>query len=86
MEKKTCKDCQYYLRHYTFNSKKIFRIYCGHCTHHKTKEKRPDAKACEDFILGIPQEDAFVSKEYLSKELLQYMLKLELLPEIEERQ
>lgn len=86
MEKKVCKDCKYYLRHYTFDSKKIFRVHCGHCTHHKAKAKRPDAKACEYFVPGKPQEDAFASKEYLSKELLQYMLKLELLPNIEERQ
>ena len=86
MEKKTCKECKYYLRHYTFDGKKIFRIYCGHCTHHKTKDKRPDAKACEHFVPGEPQEAAFASKEYLSKELLQYMLGLDLLPKIEERQ
>lgn len=51
----------------------------------RAKQKLPDAKACENFIPGSAQENAFASKEYLSKELLQYMLSLELLPEIEDR-
>ena len=78
-----CKDCSYFLQHYTFDARKIFRVYCGHCTMGKPKQKLPDAKACKKFIPGPGQEAAFVSKEYLSKELLQYVLNLELLPEIE---
>lgn len=84
MQEKQCKNCQYYLRHYTFDERKIFRIYCGHCTFNRSKTKKPDAAACENFIPGSPQEDAFVRKEYLSKELLQYMISLELLPDIKE--
>ena len=84
MEKKQCKDCQFYLQHYTFNNKKIFRVHCGHCIIAKPKQKRPDAKACENYIAAPPREDAFASKEYLSKELLRYVLSLELLPEIED--
>ena len=85
MNENHCKDCCYYLQHYTFDKHKIFRVYCGHCTLDRTRRKQPDAKVCESFIPSPPQEAAFVSKEYLSKELLQYMLRLELLPEIEER-
>jgi len=84
MQKQTCSNCQYYLQHYTFDRKRIFKVYCGHCTLIRANRKRPDAKACDRFLPSAPQEDAFVSKEYLSKELLQYMLRLELLPEIEE--
>ena len=82
MSNQCCANCSYYLRHYTFDDRKIFRVYCGHCTFSRPKRKLPDAKACENFIPGLPQEDAFASKEYLSKELLAYMLSLELLPEI----
>lgn len=77
-----CADCRYYLRHFTLDKHKIFRVYCGHCTFSRAKHKRPDAKACDHYVPGPPQEDAFVSKEYLSKELLQYLLSLELLPKI----
>ena len=85
MREKQCKDCQYYIQHYTFDRKKIFRVYCGHCAHSRPKRKLPDAKACENYVTSTPKEDTFVLKEYLSKELLQYMLSLELLPEIENR-
>ena len=85
MDNHHCSNCRYYLRHYTFNNKKIFRVYCGHCTFSKPKRKQPDAKVCENYIPGTDQEDAFVSKEYLSKELLHYLLSLELLPEIEDK-
>ena len=83
MNDKECKTCQYFKQHYTLDNRKIFCVYCGHCTLQRAKRKRPDSKACEFYIPSPPQEDAFVSKEYLSKKLLQYMLSLELLPEIE---
>ncbi|MBE6974834.1 MAG: hypothetical protein E7436_05030 [Ruminococcaceae bacterium] len=69
-DQKQCKNCQYYLQHYTFDRRKIFLVYCGHCTHY--------------FVAGAHRETAFVNNEYLSKELLQYMLQLELLLEIKE--
>ena len=84
MSENQCKSCQYYLQHYTLGKRKIFRVYCGHCTFKRARRKLPDAKACENYIPRPAQEDAFVSKEYLSKELLEYMLSLELLPEVEE--
>jgi len=83
MREQHCSDCQHYLQHYALSRNKIFRVYCGHCTYNRAKQKRPDAKACKDFVAAISREDAFVSKEYLSKELLQYVLSLELLPEIQ---
>lgn len=85
MSDQCCTDCRYYLRHYTFDTRKIFCVHCGHCTFDRARRKQPDAKACEHFIPGVPAEDAFVSREYLSKELLEYVLRLELLPEIEDR-
>ena len=86
MSEKQCQSCQYYLQHFTFNKRRIFRTYCGHCTWSRPKHKRPDAKACANFVPGLPQEDAFASKEYLSKELLNYVLSLDLLPKIEDRE
>ena len=86
MSDQHCADCRYYLRHYTFDKRKIFRVCCGHCTFTHPKRKRPDAAACENYAPGLAPETAFVSKEYLSKELLQYVLSLQLLPEIEEKE
>ena len=83
MEKQYCKNCQYYRQHYAFDRRRIFRVYCGHCTICARKKKLPDTAACAQFIPAPPEVNAFATKEYLSKELLQYVLQLELLPEIE---
>ena len=82
MEQNICNTCVYYRRHYSFDDQKIFQVNCGHCAGKKIRRKRPDAKACEDYVQIGRQESAFVSKEYLSKKLLEYMMELELLPEI----
>ena len=82
MDNHSCKTCAHYRQHYTFDQRKIFRVYCGHCTYQKIKTKRPDTKVCEHYLLSESAEKAFVTKEYLSKALLEYMLELELLPEI----
>ena len=84
MDEKECKSCEYYRQHYTFDQRKIFRVYCGHCTFDRPRRKKPDTPACNNYLPSPPQKDAFVSKEYLSKELLNYVLSLELLPEIED--
>ena len=84
MDKKCCKDCKNFSQHYTLDARRIFRIHCGHCKIYPPKNKKPNTAACENFVPGTPQEEAFASKEYLSKELLQYMLQLDLLPEIQE--
>ena len=83
MDQMTCESCVHFHQHYVLDQKHIFRVYCGHCTFAKVARKKPDKKACENYKQSEPDEEAFASKEYLSKELLQYMLKLELLPEIE---
>lgn len=80
----SCRNCAHYQRHYSLDEKKIFRVYCGHCKFGKLRRKTPDSPACENFVLGEPDESAFASKEYLSKELLQYLLQLELLPDIKD--
>lgn len=86
MEQKVCKDCEYYRQHYTFDKQKIFRVYCGHCTCMRPKTKRPLSKSCENFVQRDPDKEPFASKEYLSKALLEYMMKLDLLPEIYDRE
>lgn len=82
MEEITCRSCAYYRQHYALSEGKILRIHCGHCTYSKPKTKRPTAKICPFYKEGISGESAFVSKEYLSKALLERVLKTELLPEI----
>ena len=82
MDQTTCSCCVHYMQHYGFDQRRIFRVYCGHCTYLRPRKKRPDSKICENFVQADSKENAFVTKEYLSKALLDYALKLELLPEI----
>ena len=84
MEEKYCRSCRYYIQHYTLCDSRLIQVYCGHCTYKTTKTKRPDRKACEHFEQGAEDTEHFVSKEYLSKKLLDKVMHMELLPEIEE--
>ena len=84
MTERFCNTCTYFKQHYTFDDRRIFQVYCGHCTFSAAKRKRPDAKTCEHYMTKETGETPFVSKEYLSKKLLEYLLQLELLPQIEE--
>lgn len=84
MEDNICKNCMYFRQHYVLDERRITRVFCGHCTFSRARSKRPYSKACEHFISTEPDENAFVSKEYLSKVLLQYLISLELLPEIKD--
>ena len=79
----SCKNCVHYHQHYSLGQRKLYRVYCGHCGLNARKKKQPDTAACENFASAPDNEQAFASKEYLSKELLQYLLHLELLPPIE---
>lgn len=42
------------------------------------------SQSCEHYEFAPPYSDDFATKKYLTKELLQYVLHLELLPEIED--
>ena len=79
MKNLNCKNCSHYIQHYGLNGKGFFRLNCGHCTFTRAGHKRPEQKACESFIPGESQENAFASQEYLSKALLEKALTLPLL-------
>ena len=88
MKDTTCNSCAYYRQHYILREKRIFRIYCGHCTlrmkNSLRRNKKPDAAICEAYIPGPVDTEAFASREYLSKVLMDRVLSLPLLPEIED--
>ena len=81
MSKQTCKDCQYFRQHYTLGDGKLYRVFCGHCTFGRVRARGPFNKPCQSFTQRTEDTDAYVSKAYLSKKLLEYVLSLELLPE-----
>ena len=81
MNKRVCKDCKYFLQHYALAKEQLFPVYCGHCTHIRVKKRTPSTKACADFVPGAAK--VYATREYLTRELLQYVLNKELLPEME---
>ena len=84
MDGQTCRNCSFYLQHYALKDGQLFRVHCGHCTFSRVRRKQPDASACENFQMREVDEDAFVTKNYLCKELLRHVLNMELLPDIKE--
>ena len=83
MQSIICHTCLHYQQHYTLDGEKLFRVHCGHCACRERKSLKICSKECSFYTLGEPVENFFVSKEYLSKALLQKVLDMELLPQIE---
>ena len=82
MSDPTCKDCKHFQQHYGMNAHKLFRLNCGHCVHPRLQTKRPYARVCSHFELAPSSGETFVTKKYLTRELLNCVLRMELLPEI----
>ena len=76
-----CKNCQFYVQHYGLFEGKLRPVYCGHCKCRRGKGKRPDAKSCERFAPAEPLSDQYVSRQFLTTQLLQKFLDTELLPD-----
>ena len=85
MEEEQCKNCVHYRRHYTLSNQRATAVNCGHCTHPRMKTRKPDAKACIHFVEQTEQDvpDRMEVIRYLNTEVLQFVLGLELPPEIE---
>lgn len=78
----TCKDCTHFRQHYILDEQSCTAVPCGHCTQPRLKHRRPDAKACTQFAAGDhPLPDRAKVVHYLTTELLEYILSLELPPE-----
>ena len=84
MNELQCRNCSYFCQHYGIDKQKIYQLYCGHCMRSRVQRKTPNTKACESFVQLQTEETPFVTKKYLSKELLRYIMALDLLPEIKE--
>ena len=85
MEDRYCKECSHFYQHYGMGEGRVFRLYCGHCVRlTRSRHRKPDSCACENFEIASPTEDTFVDREYLSKALLNKVLDMKLLPDIED--
>ena len=81
MKNQTCKECDHFIQHYGLKKEKLYPIYLGHCCATRMRRRTPDAEACEHFVQR-QEGDIYVTKEYLTKALLDRVLNMELFPEI----
>lgn len=87
MEDKYCQSCIFFRQHYSLDEERLFLVYCGHCSKSvrsgRKRNIKPDTPACEQYFPTDSPKNTFVTREYLNKRLLEYVLALPLLPEIE---
>lgn len=74
----TCKQCTHYVQHYGLFEGKLRPLFCGHCLLNHKKSRKPYMPVCEQFVQDTPVEDKMVTKEYLTRALLQHILDMEL--------
>ena len=79
-----CKNCIHYRQHYIMDEQSCTAVDCGHCVYPRTKHRQPKHPACDHYV-HRPVPPALPSREqvvhYLTTELLQYILSLDLPPE-----
>lgn len=46
----TCKDCKYFVLHYTMLSDSYVPAGMGHCTFMRLRMRKSNAKKCESFV------------------------------------
>ena len=82
----TCKTCKHFHQHYILSKDYGATVNCGHCTCRNNKHRRADAKTCD---LYEPPETPHTPPSrretirYLTTEVLEYILSLDLPPEID---
>jgi len=84
MKNLTCGDCKYFRQHYIFNGERLSRVHCGHCVHPRLKHRTPSTPSCPNFEQRMVGVEQFITKDFITKELLEYVLSLDLPPEITE--
>lgn len=81
MEDRICKNCRHFKQHYTFSENRCHWVDCGHCVKRKGKSRSVWSKGCE-FFEQREESVELITKQFLSKRLLEYALSLDLPPEI----
>ena len=86
MQQPSCLSCRHYRRHYVFSGDRAMATNCGHCIFSRGKHRRPGAPACAQYQpteaeTPLDRENVI---QYLTTELLDYVLHLPLPPKVEE--
>ena len=83
MKEPLCQSCEHFIQHYGIMEDRIFTINCGHCAVPRRRHRQALSKACVHYKPGNPGPSSFADKKYLSKKLVEYVLSMDLLPDIE---
>ena len=85
MNNSTCKNCAHYRQHYIIDEQSCTTVDCGHCIYPRIKHRQPRHPACGHYVCrtippALPSRERVV--HYLTTELPQYILSLDLPPEL----
>lgn len=86
MEKKICRNCAHYRRHYILHKDRATAVNCGHCVAVRIKNRKPDDAACEnyesfDHTTDLPGRQEVI--DYLSTDFLKWVQEKVLPPVVE---
>ena len=87
MSELTCRTCVHFKQHYVVDDQRCVMTDWGHCAYPRSRQKRPDTKACAHYEertepVRLPDRDGVI--RFLTTEMLQHILSLELPMEVVE--
>ena len=80
MSEKICKYCKHFHQHYGLKDGVFSQVHCGHCVFPQVKHRRPSGKICAHFTPGLPDEEIYATKKFLTKEMIRRLFELEFFP------
>ena len=85
MDFPNCKNCEHLHQHYVLDKQSCTAVNCGHCSYPRLKHRKPNTPACTyylptDHTEDLPDRAAVIN--YLTTEMLEHILSLELPPEV----
>ena len=86
---KTCSMCEHFHQHHYLSGNQAVAVDCGHCVQARMKHRKASARVCADFCERTkpsPAPDRASTIRYLTTEVLERIMALELPPEIVNRE
>lgn len=85
MEQTQCSDCTHFVQHYYIDDQYCAALDCGHCIRPRLKHRKASSAVCEHYTSRkkppkLPDRKGVI--HFLTTDLLQHILDLELPPEV----
>lgn len=89
MDDYICGNCIYFRQHYILEVERCTAINCGHCIYPRLKNRKPGSEACANYSarttpLVLPDREQVI--RFLTTEMLQHILDIDLPPEVKGRE